>query len=221
MRRYVYNKSYVVPQPSSQGSVAVNTKNLKALPVQTGYDPEGRDTTITGSPGPIGQTSPISYFSPFFAGWRGSLRHKLLFAGNADFYANPIASRSGFTQNLDWQQDDYALGPLNAEQLSDRMGRFTNGGAAATNTLINNTIEYEMPYYNGQRFSSARIIGAASNSSDSARIQAVTIDDTGGGLNSVLAQSFQDWVAAGEDYTLFFFTGIPVMYNYTMAAPSS
>lgn len=221
MRRYVYNKTYVVPQPSGQGQFSVNTKNLKALPVQSGYDPEGRDSTLSGSPGSIAQSSPISYFSPMFAGWRGSLRHKLLFAGNSDFYNNPIVSRSGFTQNLDWQQSEYALGPLNAEQLSDRMGRFTGGGAAATNIGINNTIEYEMPYYNGQRFSSARMIGAASNSSDSARVQTVTIDDTGGGLNGILAQSFQDWVAAGEDYTLFFFTGVPVMYNYSMGAPSS
>jgi hypothetical protein len=220
-RRYTYNKSYVTPQPSSQGLVSINTKNLKALPVQTGYDPEGRDATTSGSPGSIGQTGPISFFSPFFAGWRGGLRHKLLFGANSSFWSNPIVSRGPYVTNLDWLQDEFAIGSLNAEQLSDRLGRFTNGGSAATNLGINNTIEYEMPYYNGQRFSSARMIGASTNPSDSAKIQNVSIDDTGGGLNDILSSSFQDWVASGEDYTLFFFTGVPVMYLYPMTAPSS
>lgn len=220
-RRYVYNKSYVSPNPNFQGRVSINTKLLKGLPVQTGYDPEGRDITISGSPGSIGQTSPISFFSPMFAGWRGGLRHKLLFGGSTKNWSNPIVSRGNFSQNLDWQKEEYELSLLNAEQLSDKLGRFTNAGAAATNTGINNTIEYELPYYNGQRFSSARIIGAASNSSQSARVQNVSIDDTGDGLNGVLSSYFQHWVATGEDYNLFFFTGVPVMYNYPMPAPSS
>jgi len=206
-RRYVHTKTYVSPANADDQAVVVGKYFLKGLPPQTGFDPEGDDITLDGTtPGTIGNTSPIAYFSPMYAGWRGGLRHKLLFATTGDTETTPSVSRVGFVNSIGWISETLFAGSNLAASLSDTLGLYSNAGSAATNTGINNTIEYELPYYRGQRFSPARIITATGNLSDSVAVQTVT--NAGG------PRAFQDWVATGEDYTLFFFTGVPIMYNY-------
>jgi hypothetical protein len=206
-RRYVHAKTYVAPTNNDAQAVVVGKYFLKGLPPQTGFDPDGDDLTLNGvTKGTIGNTSPISYFSPMYAGWRGGLRHKLLFAKVGDVDSNPSATRVGFVDSVGWLSETYFRGSNLAAALSDTLGLYSNGGSAATNLGVNNTIEYELPYYRGQRFSPARIISAESNLSDSAVVQ--TVNASGSAL------TFQDWIATGEDYSLFFFTGVPIMYNY-------
>lgn len=206
-RRYVHVKTYIAPTNADEQAITIGKYFLKGLPPQTGFDSEGDDLTLDGiTKGTIGNTSPIAFFSPMYAGWRGGLRHKLLFARSSNADSSPSATRVGFVDSIGWITDTLFRGSNLAAGLSDILGVYSNGGSAATNMGVNNTIEYELPYYRGQRFSPARIISAESNLSDSAVIQTANF------VGSVC--SFQDWVATGEDYSLFFFTGVPIMYNY-------
>lgn len=206
-RRYVHTKTYVAPSSADEEAVVVGKYFLKGLPPQTGFDPDGDDTTLDGiTKGTIGNTSPIAYFSPMYAGWRGGLRHKLLFGKTGDVVTSPSVTRVGFVASIGWIPETLFRGSNLAASLSDTLGLYSNAGSAATNLGINNTIEYEIPYYRGQRFSPARIVSATDNLSDSTAVQ--TVNASGSSC------AFQDWVASGEDYSLFFFTGVPIMYSY-------
>ena len=131
---------------------------------------------------------------------------------------SPNISNYGYISNNGLQNATQAVTTDAQAQrfLSENAGKFTNAGSASTNLGINNTIETEMPYYNGNRLSSARIIGADDMSSYSYQVVTTQTTAASSGPNPdvVSRDSYQMWTAAGEDFTLFFWTGVPIMYNY-------
>jgi len=93
-------------------------------------------------------------------------------------------------------------------------GQFTSGGAASTNAGINDTIEVEVPYYNGVRFTSSRLPrGDFCNGAHSAQVQIVLNDLTGEPDPIASGAVIRSWKSVGEDFTFFFFTGCPILYR--------
>lgn len=215
LRRYVYTRTWVAPQVGNN-QLAVNTLRLKGLPYATGWDPDGIDTAADDTtPLTTGQTHILTLLGPCYAGWRGGLRKKLLFQNSN---TSPSATRYGFINAKGWLQNLESTNSLSSDFekfLSSRNGRFSNGGTAATNLGINNTIEAELPFYNGVRFQSARQPNASfNNGAHSLYVQTVSVQtDVGESFGS----AFQDWSAVGEDFTLFFFTGVPIIYRYAVS----
>jgi hypothetical protein len=219
-RRYVYQRTWI---PSAAGSdeIVVSNLRVKSFPFHSGDDPEGLDLKADGNSYTQVTTSPIAFFAPCYAGWRGSLRHKWFFS-NGD--QSPNISQYGFIANNGFQNNTLSVTTDAQAQrfLAEHSGKFSNGGTASTNLGINNTIETEMPYYNGTRLSSARILGADSQSSLSYQVVTTqyTAAATGPTPEVITRDSYQQWVAAGEDFTLFFWTGVPIMYNYARTSSS-
>jgi hypothetical protein len=93
----------------------------------------------------------------------------------------------------------------------------------ATNLGINNTLEVELPYYMPKRFSTARTISAQQLDSNSHVVYTAEAsgenDPTIRHLKS-LATNYQQYDAVGEDFTLFFFTGVPIYYEYALTENS-
>lgn len=226
MKRYTNVRTYV-PEEQADDTFNINFLALKQFPFNTGYDPFGVDLLQDGiTPYTFGNTSAMSWFSPCYAAWRGGIRKKLLFGGNNESFKSPTVSRIGYNTNTQWGVISASTTNSNeywAKALSNNLNSNTQGGAAATNLTINNTIEVEAPYYNGKRFSSTRIPDAPSiNSCQSLQIDYLSarINPAGPGANIVATNYFQDWTAVGEDFTLFFWSGTPIIYRYSRGQDS-
>lgn len=215
-RRYVYERTEVPAAPSA-GDIEVSNIRLKAFPFHSGDDPTGLDTKSDGLKYNQVLTHPIAFFAPAYAGWRGSLRHKWIFNGASQ--GSPVVQNYGYigANGIQSFTHTYTNDPALIRFLSAQKAKFSNGGAASTNLGVNNTIETEMPYYNGNRLSSTRILSADNNSSFSYQTTVTTGTATGQtpGTEEALRATVDRWCAAGEDFTLFFWSGVPILYNYS------
>lgn len=214
-RRYCFHTAFCPTGPSNDNQIVISNNRIKSFPLQSGDDPQGINTKAGGQKYNMVMTHPIAFFGPAYAGWRGSLRHKFIFANSNQ---SPNVCQFGYLGANGIQSTTHTISnELEATKFySNRLGRFTNGGAAATNLGVNNTIECEMPYYNGNRFSSPRILGSSDQSSLSYQITTTQYrpSPTGPTPEILEEDTYQMWTAAGEDFTLFFWAGVPIMYNY-------
>jgi hypothetical protein len=185
----------------------------KGLGYWNGWDPFGIDIE-GGEPCNITIPTYANFFMPCYAGWRGSTRTKYTFAGNSG--SKPTVSRFGYTSSARVLENSYNLSDSAAasKRFTFSSGQFTSGGAASTNIGINDTIEVEIPYYNGARFSPARLpAGDFNNGAHSANVQ-LAITDTAETPDPIAsAAAVRAWKSVGEDFTLFFFTGCPIVYR--------
>jgi hypothetical protein len=218
-RRYVLHRTKVTPPPGS-GIMKVITIRENGLGYWPGWDPNGIDT-IAAVPCSISIPHFFHFFMPCYAGWRGATRTKYTFEGNLS--KNPTVTRIGYTTA------PYELGALlnkadsNAlsQSLTYLTSQFTTGGAASTNLGVNDTIEVETPYYNGVRFSAARLPSAdAGNLSESNAIS-ITVNGSTAQAGDVFDKHayLRSWKSVGEDFTLFFFTGCPILYRNEIVVP--
>lgn len=218
-RRYVLHRVDV-----RQASSSNNTKLLKirdkGLGLWPGWDPDGVDV-VDGSPCNITVPTFAQWFAPCYAGWRGGTRTKYMFGGNTD--TKPVVTRIGFTSG-----QRYTEVLSNFTTVADAMKRLTfagssltAGGAATTNIGINDTIEVEVPYYNGDRFSTSRVpTQAVANGCHSAQVETALYATTDNVTLLNSAAVIRSWKSVGEDFTYFFFAGCPILYANQISIPA-
>lgn len=155
----------------------------------------------------------LHWFVPCYAGWRGALRSKYLYQNNGIIMV---------------RRDTHATGDI-ANQLSiiTSAGDNTNtksmvltmasglSGAHAVKSSVDGALEVEFPFYSDQRFAPARAFIATSSGDKRCHTQAH--------LGIVIAGSnttnfgLLRYVAAGDDFSTFFFTGQPLLKYGDMA----
>jgi hypothetical protein len=216
VKRYVMTRYWYNTFAFGNGTNVTRLRN-KTFPYQRGYDPEGLDTEQFGAYN-NSNMNPISYFQACYAGYRGSIRHKYLYhtAGNM---LMPVVEREDYSPDTAGIWSTQAITAANSDS-GEITKAFTNTswqGAAGTGTTINNGIEVEFPFYNKGRIGYSRLIRAQDLDCPSTSSWFAT------GLDFAFRQgteekiAFQQWTAAGEDFSLYFFTGVPIMYQYTEA----
>ena len=218
-RRYILHRTKVMDSPS-RGNIKLVRITENGLGYWPGWDPAGldRQDSIACT---ISIPHFIHFFMPCYAGWRGSTRTKYTFDGNLG--RNPTVTRVGFTQASYEEARSFSKDDPDdlTKMLTYASSQLTSGGAASTNLGVNNTIEVETPYYNGVRFSSARLPNATLGNLS----QSNAIDMTINGYNREFEDPEEDhaylrsWKSVGEDFTLFFFVGCPVLYRSEVAVP--
>lgn len=220
-KRYTFTRFWY-PTTASADSIRINNLRNKSMPYYTGFDTNGIDTsTNIGVPLTVGPTAFSSWFTPAFAGVRGGYRKKYFFSAPAT-RQTPLVNRDSFYQtgNGVYTGAELALNsPRETVQkfLSSRWNIATGNGTAATNLGINNTIEVEFPYYRPKRFSKARTINAQGLDCNSHNITTTDVNSPDFLANPVgYSTAIQQHDAVAEDWSLFFFTGVPVYYQYTM-----
>jgi len=211
-RRYCFTQMY------SQAPDTTNLVHWKlvtyALPDSYGWDVNGPTTYTTASgtnPATLVQQTPLSFMMPCYAGWRGSLRKKLACVGD---FRWPIVCRSGFdgventtttigttpAQVVPYISRNYGIEGFNGQCIQD----------------INNvgTMEVECPYYIGKRMSTARTPTYSFNNG----CENIKFETFLRANSSVVNQSARvlEFCATGEDFSLFFFTGCPILYEYAL-----
>lgn len=215
-----YNLHYTDALRDLQGTVVWKT-TMNAMPFHKGFAPGG----ITPTTFPVASNynfckmTMLTYLTPAFTGRRGGVKWKInAIAGVGNNQGTMIASRLDDNAAYDSSifdidaQDDNGLIANYFEALEG-----TASGGAVTNTYSIPTLEIEVPYQQNLRFSPAKRGDFTSDItySDTLAYDKMTNFSQGGEL-----QANQFFVAGGEDYSLFFFTGAPIIYwNQTPAVP--
>lgn len=216
-RRYCFHTAW---QLSAAGANECRTTTIKnkafpfyraAFSTNNGvkyYNTGGSDVSVNPC-----VTIPLTYCAPAFVGYRGSIRRKLV--NNVETGGNmrvvsvyrspykaelPAVSTTTYTDNIDF--------------LLEGTSPFTYSSNGSELMLLRNNacMEFESPYYYPLRFSSTRLTRADEIQSE--MYHASQFTQSGGaetGRKFVL-----DYVATGEDFTLFFFLNAPRYYRWDM-----
>jgi hypothetical protein len=157
-----------------------------------------------------------------FSGWRGSIRWKLLPRGDQGEYGMLRMEVSRAHTGED-EYDQQTLGALfygsqsqaaASAVVSDTVGglpaadRPLSGvrGVAITNSQVNPNLEFEMPFYSPFRF----VAGKEENKTGIALFEEPWDFRIYARANTNFA--VDAYVAAGEDFQCYFWTGLPPMY---------
>lgn len=215
LRRYSFNQSFCMDAAASD-KIDYVTLVRKVLPKFRGWDPKGADT-LGSTKGTYANTTLLNYVMPCYAGWRGGVRNKWVFENRErQFSRNPLLLRLPFQQDtLQRKAFDNTATQMQLE-LSNLWGNGTFNGAMINDLDQGNTYELEIPYYSASRMSPCRMISADFiNGCDSVGYR----DFCRGSTNpssDVRRQIVSIYTSVGEDFTLFFFTGCPIIYSYDM-----
>merc|ERR1712098_807908 len=219
VKRYVMTRYWINFFPYRSGATIISLSN-KVFPYQRGYDSQGLDAKSAGSY-TVSNMNPINYFQACYAGYRGAIRHKYL-SHTAGGMVNPIVERENYSPDTAgiWSFVPLGAGQMNSAILTNKSTKTTWQGAAGTGLMINNGIEVEFPFYNRSRFGHSRLIEAQDLDCHSTTMHLTASLDaaplvTVGTADPTEKVSFQQWTAAGEDFSFYFFTGVPIMYQYT------
>jgi len=216
-KRYVFTRWWTPADSPENNSVQIAELINKDLPYHTGYDKNGVDIASDGTTQlTVGPTAFHSWFLPAYAGYRGGVRKKYYFATRRAKWA-PVVTRGNKDENNNGYYTKSSLtystprGVI-TKFLSSRWAKASARGAVATNLGVNDTIEVELPFYKPERFAAARDISAQTMQCNS---HSVYIADFNDGSNKI-SQHIQQYDAVAEDFSLFFFTGVPIYYSYQL-----
>lgn len=208
LKRYTKMRTFIYPD-ASENTLANSKEIMRIFPYYRGYDPQGKDNTST-EPVNYVQNTMLNMLAPLYAGMRGNIRHKFLYSGKSSL-SNPMITSSSVNATNPYSLTTTFLTGTNIERgisASLNTGISSLFGRATTNLGINDTIEVELPFYSPQRMWPARAINGANNLNRSFTAEATV------GEEDVLA--YDEYVAAGEDFSLFFFTGVPRQFYYDL-----
>lgn len=216
IKRYCYSRSWI-PPTTSDNSMRISLLKNKDLPYFVGWDPGGLYfNSATTNRQTLGGTHFLNWFLPCYGGYRGSVRKKYMFedAGTS----SPLVTRDVYDNatNGIFNSQEYAFTNTATDQmrfLSSRWSPNSGNGSATTNCGVNNTVEVELPYYWPKRFSPARSVRAQDLQCNSHNVRVITEKSADKPLTSPM---FHEYSAAGEDFSMFFFTGVPIIYKYTI-----
>jgi len=172
----------------------------------------------------------LHWVTLMFAAWRGSIRYKFIPYGMSD----ERDSFDGFVERASTYSGDDEFIRDTAAQVaftnstasaslirpsgnSTTQGFLVDGspGAHFVNGRVNPNVEFEMPYYAPNRFSPAKLenlTGAVLDYNQSCFDYHFKVKSNANSLITI-------FVSAGEDYTCFFFTGLPPLH-YEAAPPA-
>lgn len=196
---------------------------LLNVPEQRGYALNSKTTDGT-APYNYTMMNFMNYFMPAYAGWRGGIRRKVTMAGGGynQLAAVSRTTRVGFAS----EQPASFVQFGNLFPYEPILGQLCNtsddgvGGRYQTDTNTNPTLEYELPFYSEYRFGHTQLFNDKKvlDYKPTSYLHEVTL--------ATMEGTPQTWstvqVAAGEDFSLFWFLNVPTMYAYpnpTYSAP--
>lgn len=160
-----------------------------------------------------------------FSGWRGSIRWKIIPRDNelganvpkprieverfSAPFTSPFSYSVGFTgaPGIAYTTQDQATASVMASTVavnSREPGKPVLGanGMAISGVHVNPTLEYELPYYNNERFEPAKV----QEQTQFRRGHTLRIHTYGANTSTL-----DNYVAAGEDFQVYFWTGMPAV----------
>eukprot|EP01010_Urceolus_cornutus_P000929 NODE_143_length_2217_cov_87.012915_g116_i0.p1 GENE.NODE_143_length_2217_cov_87.012915_g116_i0~~NODE_143_length_2217_cov_87.012915_g116_i0.p1 ORF type:complete len:638 (-),score=-0.75 NODE_143_length_2217_cov_87.012915_g116_i0:304-2103(-) len=215
MKRYTFYS--FVPVDRGGSSLTINSTRQPNFPLQPGYAPDGINVTAAANDYNYVQQTYLCWLAPCFQGWRGGLRRKILAIPDGATPERPngitIVERSaatgfGFVES---SRKGFAY----TGNLSQRMffiENFLTGATGSQVTVLdqNPVLEIELPYHQEFRFTPTRDLQPNA-------LPGVTFNSTH--TVTTLASSTSNdsitnitYCAAGDDFSFFFYTNVPVCY---------
>lgn len=167
----------------------------------------------------------LSYLMPAFVVARGSTRYKITYLQ---------CQNSNVTMSTQWigverfATRSQTLQTINFPRLNLQDGTSANldafffrgyNGAAYTHVQNNGTLEFQLPFYSNTRYMLGSEIVNVNNDSDETMVKNVAMTQTlyakllYSGYNAT-ANLAQQWFAAGDDFSLHFFLGVPMVWYH-------
>lgn len=168
-------------------------------------------------------TTLLHWVTTAFSGWRGSIRWKVIPRGLQNpnysiwYYAQRVPlGVSGYQYVTDDIPNyDENTAAKSCITVKDATGNLSNPmvdglrGCTFATSWVNPIMEFEVPFYSPYRFAPAKVVDKTSTLqwNEGYDLKIIT--------NSAPAHPIDLWVAAGEDFQTYFWTGLPVMYYET------
>ena len=205
----------------------LNYGTLKMFPYLRGNVSGAVDTTSLGDPYSYCNTVLLHWIVAAFSGWRGSVRWKFLLVGGkaasaeTTLFIERVPKERSATYNTattaGWSAPNAKTAARNVV-VSTPLGMGTSGppmgagGSMYTISAVNPTAEFEIPFYSNNRFVPGKVQNYTTLASTDQNTEAFDYAWNGTGNASTL---YQQYVAAGEDFQVYFFTGMPRLYYET------
>lgn len=211
------------------GSAYVNMQG-KAFPALRGNVLGAIHTTAAAASYNYVNTVLLHWVTYMFSGWRGGIRYKVIPKRGIQYCDITASRHSGnggtfsvnsgaYTAASLSSQSEIAASTILAGSAVDKEQTGTEG-LAFTTSLVNPVLEFEVPWYSQFRFSPGKTQNWSTTSDDFCQHMSIfcnQINDRPDFADAV--GSYDLFVAAGEDFQTYFFTGLPRMY-YESAAPA-
>lgn len=244
LKRYCLHSGCTTGDRTSETAGATLNLLQPDFPYYFGHCPDGPHDSTDGQFAYCHMTY-LNYFSPCYVAYRGSIRRKYVvtrtpssvsaagstaYACLIDTYMS-VSRGDGLNQSLvnggTYEPYEYATQPSIFKSTTDT--GFESGvprtiyenigsqvvGTAVSPTHVNPCIEVELPFYTNRRFFNARRINVVDiRSSEDENPPVHLLQVTG---SKSLVTSF---VAAGDDFSLSFFMGVPIMYSLGTNSPN-
>lgn len=217
LKRYSYHTSEV-PEfvPGRFKSKIVRA----AFPYYKGLAPGAIQPGAQATPYNYAHNTLMNYLTPAFTGWRGGIRYKIV-------YSEPDRQSTGYLQATRVEDSGFydndsvglpILGDLQKFMAIQRPSTLT--GSAITTFQMNPALEVELPFSANKRFAPAKLANWTTPFTffgEDFNIQALRVEGTHE-VTGISRPMYDMFVSAGEDFSLFFFTGCPIMY-YNVVPP--
>lgn len=214
LKRYNYHSSAPIAGDTPSGTYIWNLTYL-VFPYYRGYAPGGIYPVTLPFEGNanVCKMTLLNLLTPCYTGWRGGIKWKFIHSNPANF-----PQTSQLVAQRQYGTTSYSNDVVNAVQptagaaaamFNDEMTSCA-AGASLTHTRVVPTVEVEVPYQEPVRFTKAK-----ESDWTSFRFQKTSAVTTNMLLptSNGSVQKIDTFVAAGEDFQLFFFTGAPILYR--------
>jgi hypothetical protein len=183
-------------------------------------------TNATVMRGKARRHSYLSYIMPAFLISRGSTRYKVVWVpttiqdntGCLQWQAVERGASRTAVKTLNGGADYKDLTTATSADVDALMIRGFNG-AAFTSGAQNSTLEFQLPFYSNTRYMLGSQIVNVDNDSDETALRNYTMTQVlyaqHIGVGRQVAQDLlQQWFAAGDDFSLSFFLGVPMVFYH-------
>jgi hypothetical protein len=230
LKRYNYHTSWGANSGTSTLKRFIQQTN--SFPYNRGNVTDAvhiRDDGLIGVPYNFCNTTMLNYLSWAYVGWRGSIRWKVSVAEkyvpDANYREYLLwGTRNSEPASSNWQYTNQTVDADSSSSLNATRGlkRYKTGweGLASTPIANNPVIELDIPYYSDKRFQLCRLQDRTSLSYTGVqRVQgkAVYLTTSTSSTSRVCVDEF---VAAGDDFSLHFYIGPPILYFETEFPPA-
>lgn len=233
IKRFQYYESRSFTNPA-RNAYSTHSLSRPYFPKYRGNVAGATELTSTAAPYNYCATTLLNYITMAFQGFRGSIRHRMIIRplyfiteyNGVSPWTVPVNNATAAVYRIHTGDNLlYTQGTTNLDLVGSTSSVFTQKsvesakgynsqpGCALTDLRVNTTLEFEVPFYNRHRFVPGKPIDWTAVNTEYGGYY-VEIE------GAISACSTDDYVAAGEDFTVFFFTGWPRVY-YESSAPAA
>lgn len=209
--------------PGNIGNACFVNLEAKAFPALRGNVAGAIHSTAAAAPYNFVNTVLLHWLTYMFSGWRGGIRYKVIPKRGVQYCDITASRHSANGGAFSLSSGSYSAIALSSSseiaastvlQGSTRDKEQTgHEGLAFTTSKVNPVLEFEVPWYSRYRFAPGKTQNWSTGTDDFCQFYSVFINQIFDRPDLASTVGCYDlFVAAGEDFQVFLYTGLPRMY---------